>query len=104
MGFTRLKFAPAVSLAIGLLARTALVTHPAPAADKTADMDKAEAGLTVAEFDKLHARLTKMSTEKVWSIPWRLSVRDAREAAAKQNRPIFLWISNNGGTHPLGPC
>jgi hypothetical protein len=60
--------------------------------------------LTVAEFDRLHKKLTKMSTEKVWSIPWQLSVREARELAAKENKPVFLWISSNGGTHPLGPC
>jgi hypothetical protein len=60
--------------------------------------------LTVAEFDRLHHQLTKMSTEKVWSIPWQLSVREARELAAKENKLVFLWISSNGGTHPLGPC
>lgn len=60
--------------------------------------------LTAAEFGRLHAKLTKMSTEKVWSIPWQLSVREARERAARENKPVFLWISSNGGTHPLGPC
>ena len=65
---------------------------------------KADGKLTVAEFERLHAKLTKMSTERVWSIPWQLSVRKARELAAEQNKPVFLWISSNGGTHPLGPC
>jgi len=60
--------------------------------------------LTVAEFEQLHEKLTKMSTERVWSIPWQLSIRKARELAAKENKPVFLWISSNGGTHPLGPC
>ena len=60
--------------------------------------------LTIAEFERLHEKLTKMSTERVWSIPWQLSVRKARELAAEQDKPVFLWISSNGGTHPLGPC
>ena len=60
--------------------------------------------LTVAQFEQLHQKLTKMSTERVWSIPWQLSVRKARELAAAENKPVFLWISSNGGTHPLGPC
>lgn len=71
-----------------------------PAALKAQD----SARLTVAEFDRLHEKLTKMSTEKVWPIPWQLSVREARELAARENKPVFLWISSNGGTHPLGPC
>src|SRR5437879_4548846 len=52
--------------------------------------------LPVAQFDRLHKKLTKMSTEKVWSIPWQLSVRESRELAAKENKPVFLWISSNG--------
>lgn len=63
-----------------------------------------DSSLTVAEFEQLHTKLMKMSTERVWSIPWQLSVRKARELAAERNRPVFLWISSNGGTHPLGPC
>lgn len=60
--------------------------------------------LTEAEFDQLHGDLTRMATEKVWSIPWRISLREAREQAAKENKPILLWCTNNGGTNPLGPC
>ncbi len=60
--------------------------------------------LTDAEFQRLHEKLTNMSTERVWSIPWQLSVRTARELAARERKPVFLWISSNGGTHPLGPC
>lgn len=65
---------------------------------------EASGELTTDEFTLLHNKLTKMSTERVWSIPWQLSVRKARELAARENKPVFLWISSNGGTHPLGPC
>ena len=64
----------------------------------------ADEKLTVTDFEQLHSKLTKMSAERVWSIPWQVSVRKARELAVEQNKPVFLWISSNGGTHPLGPC
>ena len=53
---------------------------------------KAEGALTAEEFEHFHQKLTKMSTEKVWSIPWQLSVRKARELAAKEG--IFTGISS----------
>lgn len=71
-------------------------------AQTTAENAKGE--LLSAEFKRLHQKLTRMSTERVWSIPWQLSVRKARQLAAEKNKPVFLWISSNGGTHPLGPC
>ena len=60
--------------------------------------------LTVAEFNRLHKKLTKMSIERVWSIPWHVSIREAREQAAREKKPLLLWCTNNGGTNPLGPC
>lgn len=87
----------------GLVARAA---DPPPAAQQSARplQSKPAKKLTIAEFEKLHKRLRKMSRERVWSIPWQLSVREARERAARERKPVFLWISSNGGTHPLGPC
>jgi hypothetical protein len=73
-------------------------------ADEKASRKPAESTLTIAEFEQLHQKLTRMSHQRVWSVPWQLSVREARELAAKENKPVFLWISSNGGTHPLGPC
>lgn len=71
---------------------------------RTRGEERGRAALTTAEFERLHTKLRKMSTRGVWSIPWQLSVRRARELAAKERKPVFLWISSNGGTHPLGPC
>ena len=71
---------------------------------KKALASNASSPVSVAEFQQLHGKLVGMSTQRVWSIPWQLSVRKARELAAKEKRPVFLWISSNGGTHPLGPC
>lgn len=77
---------------------------PSARAQEKSSPLKPERAVTQAEFEQLHQKLTKMSTEKVWSIPWQLSVRKARELAVKENKPVLLWISSNGGTHPLGPC
>ena len=101
MWIAKSRIASAVLLSIGTLA--GVLTYPSLAAELPV-VEKAESGLTVTEFEQLHQKLTEMSTEKVWSIPWQLSVREARELAAKESKPVFLWISSNGGTHPLGPC
>jgi hypothetical protein len=98
--------------AVLILVSAGTLQYQSPAADRpagdqpvTAQKERpATSRLTVAEFSRLHQKLTKMSTEKVWSIPWQLSVREARERAAREHKPVFLWISSNGGTHPLGPC
>ena len=99
MRIPTIKTVRAFALTVGVIAVIASIFACSYAAAE--DEDKR---LTFAEFDQLHQKLTKMSTEKVWSIPWQLSVRKAREMAAEARKPVFLWISSNGGTHPLGPC
>ncbi len=38
--------------------------------------------------------------DAIWrSIPWKLSVLEARAAAFKQDKPIFIWAMDG---HPLG--
>lgn len=93
-----------LTTAIGVCLVAAHVGGAQPVSESPRQQPPAKVRLTVAEFDRLHRKLTAMSTEKVWSIPWQLSVREARELAARENKPVFLWISSNGGTHPLGPC
>lgn len=82
--------------AAGLLAATVLVSGTLHA--------RGGEPLTDAEFERLHGELARMATEKVWSIDWHISLREAREQAARENKPILLWCTNNGGTNPLGPC
>ncbi len=51
------------------------------------------------DFDALHRELRPPKDEAWRTIPWKLSVLDAREAAAREKKPVFLWSMNG---HPLG--
>lgn len=55
-------------------------------------------GLSRAEFEKLHREL--QSPRELWqSIPWKLSLLDARSQAAKEKKPIYMLCRSG---HPLG--
>lgn len=54
--------------------------------------------LTPTEFSKLHKELT--STKEAWqSIPWHVSLLEARGQAVKENKPIYMLCRAG---HPLG--
>lgn len=55
-------------------------------------------GLSGEEFQKLHKDLA-MPREAWLTIPWKVSVQEAREQAFREKKPIFLW-SEAG--NPLG--
>jgi hypothetical protein len=55
--------------------------------------------LTPAAFEELHASLTASAAEKWQSIPWKVDLLEARAAAAREGKPLFLWSMNG---HPLG--
>ena len=55
--------------------------------------------LTDAQFRELHAKLVPSAEEKWQTIPWRVDLLAARDAAAKEGKPVFLWSMNG---HPLG--
>src|SRR5262249_4937663 len=57
------------------------------------------AGLSLADFDKLHKELQPPKDELWRSIPWHVSIVEAREAAAKEKKPIFVWVASG---EPLG--
>lgn len=56
------------------------------------------AELSDAEFKRLHAEL-QPGDEPWLTIPWKISVLNAQQAAAKENKPIFIWAMDG---HPLG--
>jgi hypothetical protein len=56
-------------------------------------------GLSAAEFEKLH-RLLRPSREEAWQqLPWKLSLLEARDQAAREKKPVFLLVRSG---HPLG--
>lgn len=55
-------------------------------------------GLAMADFEKLHQELR--SPREAWqSIPWHLSLLEARAQAAKEKKPVYM-LARAG--HPLG--
>ena len=55
--------------------------------------------LTEGEFRRLHALLRPDPDEPWRRVPWKISLLDAQKAAAKQQKPIFIWAMDG---HPLG--
>ena len=53
--------------------------------------------LTPTEFQKLHADLLQL--EKWEGIPWKANLLEARAQAAKEKKPLFLWVMD---AKPLG--
>jgi len=92
MFLARLKTAIHVFAVSAALAHFGLLTYQSPAADQSA-------GLSLADFDKLYKELQPPKDELWRSIPWHVSIVEAREAAAKEKKPIFVWVASG---EPLG--
>ena len=56
-------------------------------------------GLGVQEFEKLHKELQAPKEEPWLSIPWKLSLLEARDLSAEQKKPLFIWSMDG---NPLG--
>jgi hypothetical protein len=55
--------------------------------------------LSADDFEKLHAEVAPKAREKWQSIAWKTDLLDARDAAAREGKLLFLWSMNG---HPLG--
>ena len=51
-----------------------------------------EAQLPRAEFDRLHGQL-RLGNQPWATIPWKVTLTEARELAAKSGKPIFLMVN-----------
>ena len=56
-------------------------------------------GLSLPEFEKLHREVQPPKDERWRSIPWKVSVVEAREQAVKEGKPLFVWVASG---EPLG--
>jgi hypothetical protein len=68
--------------------------------DALAGDKQQDAKFTYAEFQELHQEL-QMPKNGMWTIPWKISIQEARELAVKTGKPIHLWAQDG---HPLGVC
>jgi hypothetical protein len=81
-----------------LLAGSALLVHrataePPPARARASEAPKTPAaGLTEDEFQKLKPVLD-LKNQPWTTIPWRYSLTEARQLAARTNKPIFMVIN-----------
>ena len=56
-------------------------------------------GVSVDEFRALHPRL-KAPVDETWrKIPWKVSLVEAQNQAAREKKPIFIWSMDG---NPLG--
>lgn len=55
------------------------------------------------DSERLHKLITPQQGESLWmQIPWLTSVWEARQKAATEGKPIFIWAGSGGG--PVGVC
>jgi hypothetical protein len=58
--------------------------------------------LQVAEIERLHRLIKPQTGESRWiEIDWYPSVWEARQQAAREGKPLFLW-AGSGGAPPAG--
>ena len=55
--------------------------------------------LTEAKYRKLPNELRPAADEPGRTIPWKIGLLDAQQAAAKEGKLIFIWAMDG---HPLG--
>ena len=55
--------------------------------------------LTEPEFLNLHGQLQPPKGEVWRTMPWRVSLLEAQQVAARERKPIFVWAMDG---HPLG--
>ena len=54
------------------------------------------------QFDRLGALIKPSAAESSWSsIPWLVDINEAREKAATEGKPLFVWTAAG---EPLGSC
>lgn len=55
------------------------------------------------QFDSLLRKVRPQPGEqRFWQIPWTLTITAAREQAAREGKPIFVWAGAGGA--PIGVC
>ena len=76
------------ALGLSVVLAAGVVRADKPAA-LPAGKEKETNGLSLAEFEKLHKEL-QLKSQPWATIPWKLSLTEARQQAAREKKPIFL--------------
>ena len=83
------RFVIVLSLVAALFAQAARTDEPRPIAPD--------------QFDRLHRMIRVQPDEqRFWQIPWKLTISAARQQAAQEGKPIFVWAGAGGA--PIGVC
>ena len=54
-------------------------------------------------FAELHKMIrVQPGEQRFWQVPWSLTVTEARQQAAREGKPIFVWAGAGGA--PIGVC
>ena len=80
-----------------LITGVAVVAAAGVAAGFAAPSFQAEK-LSPQEFARLHGS-ARPAAEKWTEIPWETDLTQARERAAKESKPLLMWVMDG---HPLG--
>ena len=56
-------------------------------------------GLSADEFRALHEKLKPPAGEAWRSVPWKVSLLEAQNQAAREKKPVFIWSMDG---NPLG--
>jgi hypothetical protein len=69
---------------------------------KTPKPDESKVKLTPENFARIYKLVKPLPGEFAWrdEIPWLISIREARQKAAKEGKPLFLYTAADG--HPCG--
>ena len=69
----------------------------------TPAQEKEPPPLSAAEFDKLHRLIKPQAGESRWmEIAWYPSIWEARQKAAAEGKPLFIWAGSGGA--PAAGC
>jgi len=82
-------------LVAALLAGAAL----AAGAEKSVRVPRDSQALPKGTFEKLHTLIKPQPGESKWAtIPWLISLPEARKRAVAEGKPIFVWRAGGGET------
>jgi len=86
-------------LAVAVIAVSVIASLHRQAAGQEKEGDK----LPVAEFEKLHQLIKPQAGESRWmEIHWYPNIWEARQKAAKEGKPLFIWAGSGGA--PAAGC